>query len=432
MSYSCQHCDYRSVKWMGFCPQCRTNQPLTEAPPPGLAHPSQPVPLTEITDTEEARRSTGLAEFDRLLGGGLVEGSAILLGGEPGIGKSTLLLQVAASLTDQDGIVLMASAEESSSQIALRARRLQIKNENLWLLAEPDVDRIIAAARSIRPHLLVVDSIQTVTGDGVEGSAGGPAQMREAVARLLRYAKSERVAVVLIGHVTKDGSLAGPKLVEHMVDVVLSFEGDPDQGLRALRSQKNRFGAGHLVAMFDMTGEGLREVTDPSRLFMGGWQQEVPGTVAFPAVDGRRAILVEVQALAVPSTLSQPRRSVRGVDPLRVNQLLAVLHRRASLPAGGLDIYLNLVGGWRIDEPAADLAIALSLVSAIADRPLGSVAAWGEVGLTGEVRAVPFHQRRFEEARRLGVENLVAAPSDGDLWPGVSDLAAALLRAGIP
>ncbi len=429
MSFRCQACGYRSVKWMGFCPQCRTGQPLEGAPPASGSSRSTPVPLTEVSDDEGDRRITGIHEFDRVLGGGLVAGSAILLGGEPGIGKSTLLLQAAGALSDREGKVLVASAEESSSQIGLRARRLSVKSDNIWIQADDDVDAIIAAAAQIRPDLLVVDSIQTVTCNGVEGTAGGPAQVRESVARLLRFAKAEGVATVLIGHVTKEGSIAGPKLVEHMVDVVLSFEGDPDHGLRALRCLKNRFGASHLVGMFDMTGDGLVEVTDPSRLFLAGWQRQVPGTVVFPAMDGRRAILVEVQALAVDTNLPQPRRSVRGVDPNRVHQLLAVIHRRLGLESTKLDIYLNLVGGWRVDEPACDLAVSLALVSAMVEQPLGSTAAWGEVGLTGEVRSVPFHLRRKEEACRLGIEFLVTAPGLDDTRPGVVDLHGALLMA---
>ncbi|HUO45697.1 MAG TPA: DNA repair protein RadA [Acidimicrobiia bacterium] len=431
MTFTCVSCGYRSIKWMGFCPQCRHDAPLQEMPDQGPIDLEKALPLTVIGEGPELRRATGVDELDRVLGGGLVAGSTVLLGGEPGVGKSTLLLQAAGALAALGGKVLIATAEESARQIGLRADRLAIKSEDVLVLADSEIDRILATAGSVKPDLLVVDSIQTISSSGVDGTAGGSAQVRESSARLMRFAKEQQVAVVLIGHVTKDGSIAGPKLVEHMVDVVLYFEGDPDHGLRALRSLKNRFGATHVVGMFDMTGDGLTEVKDPSRLFLAGWQHGVPGTVVFPAVEGRRAILVEVQALAVDTSLPQPRRSVRGVDPNRVHQILAVIHRRIGLRSSDLDIYVNVVGGWKIDEPACDLAVALAIFSAISGEPLGSTAAWGEVGLTGEVRSVPFHLRRLQEAERMGIERLIVARAASEHAGGVSDLQAALLEAGL-
>jgi DNA repair protein RadA/Sms len=426
VSYRCSSCGYRSVKWMGFCPQCRVEEALVETRDRAGGVTPEPVALTKIGDGIDLRKLTGLGELDRVLGGGLVAGSTILIGGEPGVGKSTLLLQVAGALAASGGKVLIGTAEESAQQLGMRAERLGVRHEDVLVLAEEDLDRILAAAEIVRPDLLVIDSIQTVRLSSAEGAAGGPTQVREGAARLLRFAKEHQVATVLVGHVTKDGLIAGPKLVEHMVDVVLSLEGDPDHGLRALRSLKNRFGATHVVGMFDMRGEGLTEVKDPSRVFLAGWQHNVAGTVVFPAVEGRRSILVEVQALAVTSTLPQPRRSVRGVEPSRVHQMLAVLHRHAGMKTDNLDIYVNVVGGWRIEEPASDLAVALALASSITGEPLGSTAAWGEVGLAGEIRPVPFDLRRREEVERVGIERLITASKDGN-----RDLATALLGLGL-
>jgi DNA repair protein RadA/Sms len=278
----------------------------------------------------------------------------------------------------------------------------------------------------MRPDLLVVDSIQTVSCRQGDGAAGGPAQVRESAARLIRFAKERQVPTVLVGHVTKDGSLAGPKLLEHMVDVVLAFEGEPDQGLRVLRCMKNRFGATHVAGMFEMSSDGLSEIADPSRVFLQDWRQDVAGTVVFPAVEGRRSILVELQTLTDMTRTVPARRSVRGVDPNRVHQLLAVLNRHARLKVSDMEVYVNVVGGWSIDEPACDLAVALALASSLTEQPLGSTAAWGEIGLSGEVRSVPHHQRRLEEARRIGVARVVAPDPGGRL-----DLASAMLRAGI-
>jgi DNA repair protein RadA/Sms len=387
-------------------------------------------PLTKVGDEAGLRRAIGLAELDRVLGGGLVEGSTVLIGGEPGVGKSTLLLQAAGSFAASGARVLIATAEESADQVGLRAARLGVGGDEVLILADDDLDRVLAAAHHHRPDLLAVDSIQTVASSGLGGAAGGPGQVREVAARLMRFSKEMATATVMVGHITKDGSIAGPKLVEHMVDVVLYFEGDPDHGMRALRSLKNRFGPSQVVGMFEMTGQGLAEVTDPSRLFLAGWQRQVPGTIAFPAVEGRRSILVEVQALTTETNLPQPRRSVRGAEAGRVHQMLAVIDRRLGLRSSDLDIYLNVVGGWKIHEPASDLPVALALVSAMIGEPLGSAAAWGEVGLAGEVRPVPFHRRRREEADRVGVEVMVTPPSvEGP--GGVSDLPTALLRAGL-
>ncbi len=412
MSYECAGCGYRTQRWMGFCPQCRGGDGLTAvaAPPRRNGHAPVPVPIPDVAVGAIARRPSGLAEFDRVLGGGIVPGSAILLGGEPGVGKSTLLLQVAASCAAAGGPVLVVTAEESLDQVADRARRLGAVHGNVALLAERDVGRALAAATEMRPAVLVVDSIQTVAGEG-DGAAGGVAQVRACTARLVQFAKDRGVAVVLIGHVTKEGAVAGPKQVEHVVDVVLYLEGETDRGLRVLRSLKNRFGATHLAGLFEMRDAGLIPVEDPSRALVGDWSGRVPGTVVFPTVEGRRPVLVEVQALVAAGTTSPPRRSVRGLDPARVHQLLAVLQRHAGLAFGGAEVHVGVVGGVRIREPAGDLAVALALASSLLDRPLGPVAAWGEVGLTGEVRPASHHGRRREEAARLGLGKVIAPGS---------------------
>ena len=361
-----------------------------------------------------------------MLGGGLVRGSVVLLGGEPGVGKSTLLLQMAGGLGGLGASVVVASAEESAHQVAMRAERTGVAAEGVELVSDDDVDAIVALARDHGPAVLIVDSIQTVGVTEIPSAPGGVAQVRESAARLIRLAKTSGIVVILVGHVTKEGGLAGPKILEHMVDVVLYLEGDPDRGFRVLRSNKNRFGATHVSGMFDMQGDGLVEVEDPSKLFLDGWETKVPGTIVYPAVEGRRSVLVEIQALVAPSNQPQPRRSVRGLDSARVNQVIAVLDRHAGIQLGDKEVYVNVVGGWRLDEPGCDLPVALALASSAANQPLGRMAAWGEVGLAGEVRSVPFETRRVEELNRMGLEARVA-PGGGEPLR----LADALHRAGL-
>jgi DNA repair protein RadA/Sms len=384
------------------------------------------ISIEEATATRLDRISTGLNEVDRVLGGGLVRGSVVLLGGEPGVGKSTLLLQMAGGLASGGATVVVASAEESAQQVAMRAERTGVGGKGVDLVSDDDVDALVALVRDVEPSVLVVDSIQTVGVAEIPSAPGGVAQVRESAARLIRLAKTSGTVVILVGHVTKEGGLAGPKILEHMVDVVLYLEGDPDRGLRVLRSNKNRFGATHLSGMFDMQGDGLVEVDDPSKLFLDGWETEVPGTVVYPAVEGRRSVLVEIQALVAPTNQVQPRRSVRGLDPARVNQVIAVLDRHAGIRMGDKEIYVNVVGGWRLDEPGCDLPVALALASSERNQPLGRMAAWGEVGLAGEVRSVPFETRRIEELNRMGLEARVA-PSGGEPMR----LSDAIRRAGL-
>ena len=419
MKYRCDVCGHESLKWMGFCPQCKADGALVEVPdqrrPGARAKPrrTRVVTVGEAGSSEVVRRPIGIGEVDRVLGGGLVPGAAILLGGEPGVGKSTLLLQVAAALSEQGATTLIASAEESLDQIGLRARRLGVDGDGVLLSAERDVDAIVAVTTETRPALLIVDSIQAVEAREVGGSAGGVAQVRESAARLVHAAKESGVPVVLIGHVTKDGGIAGPKLLEHTVDVVLYLEGDLDRGLRVLRSLKNRFGPTHQVGLFEMRETGMTEVIDPAGLLAMDHLGEVPGSVVFPAVDGRRPLLVEVQALVAAASTPQPRRSVKGLEVARVHQVLAVLERHAGLSFDGKDVYVSVVGGLRLRDPGADLPVAIALASSLLDRSVGPVAAWGEVGLTGEIRPVAHGEHRASEAKRLGIERAVGPRGNG-------------------
>jgi len=389
--------------------------------PPAVA-----VSMADATAARLDRLATGWSEVDRVLGGGLVRGSVVLVGGEPGVGKSTLLLQVAGGLGGAGERVIVASAEESAQQVAMRAERTGVASQKVDLVSDDDVDAIVALGEESSPSVLVVDSIQTVGVSEIPSAPGGVAQVRESAARLIRLAKTTGIVVVLVGHVTKEGGLAGPKILEHMVDVVLYLEGDPDHGFRVLRSTKNRFGATHVSGMFDMQGDGLVALEDPSKVFLDGWETSVPGTIVYPAVEGRRSVLVEIQALVAPSGQAQPRRSVRGLDAARVNQVIAVLDRHAGVGLGDKEVYVNVVGGWRLDEPGCDLPVALALASSTANEPLGRMAAWGEIGLAGEVRAVPFEVRRQEELRRMGLERQIA-PVGGEPMR----LSDALRRAGL-
>ena len=415
MSYRCQACSFSSPRWMGFCPQCSVGEPLVgQEPDTGTSGREATVTsLSDLNGSGHPRVPVGLGEFDRVLGGGIVAGSVSLLGGEPGVGKSTLLLQAAAQLACRGRPVLIASAEESEEQIGLRARRLGIDTPHLYFTAEHDIEAVLAAASRLQPNVVVIDSIQTFRAPELGGPPGGVPQVRECAARAARFAKDRGVATLLIGHVTKDGELAGPKLLEHMVDVVLSLEGDSDHGLRVLRCLKNRFGPGHLTALYEMSAGGLSEVPDPSQVFVADWDGSVAGSVVFPTIDGRRSVLVEIQALVSKSRTPSPRRSVRGLDQARVHQILAVLDRHAGIELQEHETYVTVVGGLRVAETAADLPVALALVSSYLDRPLGRVAAWGEVGLTGELRRVPHTGRRREEAQRMGIEKTIVANGEG-------------------
>jgi len=335
----------------------------------------------------------------------------LLVGGEPGVGKSTLLLQLADSFAAHGGEVLVATAEESAHQVQMRARRVGVASEGVQIASVYDVDDIIALATERSPRAVIVDSIQTVSSSEIAGAAGGTSQVRESAARLIAHAKSTGMAVVLVGHVTKDGSIAGPRTLEHMVDVVLYLEGDADHGLRLLRSIKNRYGSVNEIGIFEMTAEGLTEVPDPSGMLIAHRDEQASGTVLFPMVEGKRPMMVEIQALAVPSASEQPRRSVTGLPAARLHQILGVLERQSSMPLSRYDVYVSVMGGIRITEPGADLPVALAVASAFADVPLRRTAAWGELGLTGDIRRVGRAAIRRAEASRVGADPIIA-PGD--------------------
>jgi DNA repair protein RadA/Sms len=386
------------------------------------------------------RRPTGIGELDRVLGGGLVPGSIVLLGGEPGIGKSTLVLEAAAGVAAASGeataTVLYASGEESAGQLRLRAQRLGLVDgpagDAVRVIAETDVERIVEAARREAPRLLVVDSIQTVTVEAMEGPAGSVGQVRESAARLAEFAKTSGSAVILVGHVTKDGSLAGPKTLEHLVDAVLALEGDRYGAFRLLRAAKNRFGSTEEIGVFEMVGSGLVEVSDPARAFLTERPSGAAGSVVAATLEGSRPLLVEVQALVAPATAGTPRRTVSGCDPNRLALLVAVLGRRAGIAIGGQDLYASLAGGLSVAEPALDLPLALALASSHRDRALDpATVACGEVGLLGELRPVAGLERRLREAARLGFARAIVPAGDGaarPVVPGLEVVGASTLR----
>ena len=358
--------------------------------------------VTEITAETDDRIATGIAEFDRVLGGGLVAGSAVLLGGDPGIGKSTILLQVADALS-RDRAVVYASGEESVRQVALRARRLGLASTSLRLLAETRVEAILDAAAVDTARVLIVDSIQTVQTEASESSIGSASQVRESAARLVRHAKASGAAVFVIGHVTKEGLIAGPRILEHMVDTVLYFESDPGSRYRVIRAVKNRFGAANEIGVFAMTEQGLREVRNPSAIFLSRRPDPVPGSIVMVAREGSRPLLVEVQALLDDAQGAAPRRVAVGLDASRLALLLAVLHRHGGVATAGLDVFVNVVGGVRIDDTAADLPALLAVASSLRGRALpADLVAFGELGLTGEIRPVPFGEERLREAAKQG------------------------------
>jgi DNA repair protein RadA/Sms len=418
--YVCSNCGHEEPKWLGRCPDCGEWSTFVEEAreskksvgfaervmrQKGVA--GRPLYLSEVRAVENRNRTdTGLRELNRVLGGGIVPGSMVLVGGEPGVGKSTLLLQVMGHLGES---CLMVSGEESPRQVALSARRLGVEKADFRVLSETDVDVIEATILEERPQFVVVDSIQTLYSPELSGAPGGVGQVRECAARLMRLAKSEGITVIMVGHVTKEGSIAGPRVLEHMVDTVLQFEGDRFQSFRILRALKNRFGSTNEVGVFEMTGRGMVEVEDPSAFFLSKRQEDVPpGVVTVCLLEGTRPMLVEIESLVAPSPLAVPRRVTNGVDAGRVNMLCAVLSRRAGLTLGDHDVYVNVTGGVRVEEPAADLGVALAISSALRDRPVGKgTACFGEVGLTGEVRFVPGGPRRVEELIKLGFGRII-------------------------
>jgi len=419
-AFRCTECGWTTVKWVGRCGECQQWGTVVEsAAPTGIVRSVTAIapgrsaqPITSIDTADTPRRSSGVGEFDRVLGGGIVPGAAILLSGEPGVGKSTLLIEVAAQSARSGRRVLYVSAEESLGQVRLRAERTGALHDELYLAAETDLATVLGHVDEVRPDLLIVDSVQTVASAQTDGMAGHPSQVREVASTLIRIAKERDLPVVIVGHVTKDGSIAGPRILEHLVDVVCHFEGDRQTSLRFVRALKNRFGATDEVGCFDMTGAGITEVPDPSALFLGHGSQAA-GTCVTIAMEGRRAIPVEVQALTLATKSPNPRRVVSGIDGARVSMVLAVLAKRAGINLSEHEVYVSTVGGVRLTEPAADLAIALALASAYKGRANPrQLAAIGELSLAGEIRAVTQHDQRRAEAARLGYRTLIDRRAD--------------------
>ena len=434
--YVCSNCGHETPKWLGRCPDCGEWSTLIEEAREskkavGFADRvtrkkrigGRTMSLDEVPPAEsEGRTQTGISELDRVLGGGIVPGSMVLVGGEPGVGKSTLLLQVMGHLGEG---CLMISGEESPRQVALSARRLGVQGRGFRVLSETDLDVIEATILDERPSVVVVDSIQTLYSPELSGAPGGVGQVRECAARLMRLAKSEGISTVLVGHVTKDGSIAGPRVLEHMVDTVLQFEGDRFQSFRVLRALKNRFGSTNEVGVFEMTGAGMAEVEDPSAFFLSRREGKTPpGVATVCLLEGTRPMLVEIESLVVPSPLAVPRRVANGVDTGRVNMLCAVLSRRAGLSLHDHDVYVNVTGGVRVEEPAADLGVALAIASALRDMPVGTgTACFGEVGLTGELRFVSGAPRRISELLKMGFQRIIKPESvSGGTLEGASEV----------
>jgi len=429
VKFACSECGYAAGRWFGKCPGCDSFGTLVEeAPPAARAAPAKPLlRLVDVQAEEADRIPTGVPELDRVLGGGLVPASLVLVGGEPGVGKSTLLLMALAAIS-KDRRALLVTGEESTAQVKLRAARLG-GAERVEILAETELDAVCATLEGERPDVCVIDSVQTLYSAELGSAPGSVAQVREAAARLLRVAKENGVATILVGHVTKDGAVAGPRVLEHLVDCVLQFEGDRYHAHRVLRAAKNRFGSTNELGVFEMTGSGLVGVPDPSALF-GKTDGEVGAAVAC-ALEGTRPILLEVQALVAPTDLAMPRRVATGVDPKRLAMIVAVLGRHARVPLASADVFVNVAGGVRIDEPGADLAIALAIASAQRGSPVrASLGAFGEIGLTGRLRAATQAERRLEECAKLGLE-VALAPAGTAARGSIRLEAAGTLKAAI-
>ena len=415
--FQCQQCGALFNKWAGQCTDCNEWNSIIETLVTSgperrgrmTSTPARVHALSQVVRDEKPRLASGLAELDRVLGGGLVTGSVVLLGGDPGIGKTTLLLQSLAAVKTLAGVTaLYVSGEESAAQIALRAERLNLPTADLLLLTETDIDRILEQAASVKPAVMVIDSIQTVFSEALQSPPGSVAQVRECAGRLVNFAKSSGTAVYLIGHVTKDGSIAGPRVLEHMVDATLYFEGEPDGRYRMIRAIKNRFGAVNELGVFAMSDSGLREVTNPSAILLSRHGEPVPGSVVMVTREGTRPLLVEVQALVDESQLGNSRRVTVGFDQNRLSMLLAVLHRHGGIATAGMDVYANIVGGVRVSETGADLAVVLAVLSSLRDRPLPvDLVAFGEIGLAGEIRPVPGGPERLREAAKHGFKRAI-------------------------
>ena len=429
--YVCSSCGTVSPKWVGKCSGCgEWNTLVEETQTPVSARrgvpdfpSSKPIRLSDVSETAAARVSSGIAEFDRVMGGGVVSASATLIGGDPGIGKSTILLQAARGLARHGKSVLYVSGEESEAQVKMRASRLGISEDGIYLMSETSLERILAAAAELSPAAMIVDSIQTVFSSDLQGAPGAVGQVRECAARLVFFGKKAGMSVFLVGHVTKEGAIAGPRVLEHIVDTVLYFEGEKGHPYRILKAVKNRFGSTNEIGVFEMRSGGLAEVTDPSGMFISERPEDCSGVIVFPAIEGTRPLLVEIQALVSHSYLAMPRRTTLGVDFNRVILLCAILERKAGVALHDQDVFVNVAGGIRIDEPAVDLALCLSLAGSFRDRTIPpGTAAFGEVGLGGEVRAVPMVEMRLNEAAKMGFDRVLLPASNAQRLEGKHSL----------
>lgn len=426
--FVCQECGYESTKWMGKCPSCQCWNSLIEEfeeqanrkrtfVTSGGSTSKKPQPISKIERDLESRLSTNMVELDRVLGGGIVPGSLVLVGGDPGIGKSTLLLQVSAKLANNNNKVLYISGEESVKQTKLRADRLDITSDNLYVLAETDLEFIEKAIEEINPAVVIIDSIQTVYMAEVTSAPGSVSQVRESAASLMRIAKTNGIAIFLVGHVTKQGAIAGPRILEHMVDSVLYFEGERHHTYRILRAVKNRFGSTNEIGIFEMKESGLAEVLNPSEIFLEERSKGASGSIVVASMEGTRTVLVELQALVAPTTFGNARRMATGIDHNRVSLLMAVLEKRVGLLLQNQDAYLNVAGGIRLDEPAVDLGIAISIASSFKDKPTEATdVVIGEIGLTGEVRRVSRIEQRVLEVAKLGFKRVIVPKQNLGGW----------------
>ncbi len=412
IKYICSNCGYESVRWIGKCPECESWNSFTEEiveTSPRKANIAKSRftynKILDISANEDDRIKTGITEFDRVLGGGIMPGSVILLGGDPGIGKSTIAMQAAASIKEK---VLYVTGEESEKQIKLRSSRLKVKSDSFFVQAETELSNILGAIKEIAPSVVIIDSIQTTYRSELENSPGTITQIRECAAMLMEEAKKNHYSVIIIGHVTKEGMIAGPKILEHMVDTVLQFEGESNHSFRILRAQKNRFGSTNEIGVFEMREDGLREVTNPSELFLSEREKQTPGSVVTSSVEGSRPILLEVQALVTPSNFGYPQRVSNGFDQKRLSILLAVLEKRAGVRASVNNVFVNVAGGIRVIEPAVDLAVCVSIASSLSDKVVDNqTIIIGEVGLGGEIRSVGHIEKRIQEAQKLGFKSAI-------------------------
>ncbi len=420
--FFCKECGYESAKWLGQCPGCRQWNTFVEEKITVGAKSSSvkktlvaPTSILKVTTADESRIKTDIGELDRVLGGGIVKGSLVLVGGDPGIGKSTILLQMCKKLVDKDVEVLYVSGEESLSQIKMRAGRIGTFDKDMMLLCDNDMDNISSAIQKSNAEVVVIDSIQTMVVDEVGSAPGTVTQVREVTSRLMQLAKQNNVAVFIVGHVTKEGTVAGPRTLEHMVDSVLYFEGDSNNGFRILRGVKNRFGSTNEIGVFNMTDAGLIEVDNPSSVMLNGRPIGVPGSVVVSSIEGTRTILVELQALVCKTNFNMPRRTSVGVDFNRVNLIMAVLEKRAGLDLWGYDAYVSIAGGMRVNDPAIDLGIAAAICSSLNNKPVGDkTMIIGEIGLAGEIRGVTNIMQRVKEADKLGFDTCIIPKSNYD------------------